>query len=303
MSNLVIKDNALINASYDLSLVEQRLILLAILEIKRQSIPNLKPNEVWVRADSYIEHFDVHRNTAYQALKDAIKDLKHREFSFLEVVNNKKIMKTRNWVIEIGYAMNDAFVTLEFDPNVMPLISELERRFTSYDISEVAELSSAYAIRLYEILIAWRSTGKVPLISTEELRNKLGVLDGEYARMERFKTKIIENSIDQINKTTDIKVSYEQHKSGRNITGFTFSFKVKKTAKAKKVVEIKPLKFTDKQLQSFSKQLAVLPALGGDAPIGASTEDYARVIASELTDKEKQKKYIKYLDKLGFKVS
>lgn len=303
MSNLVVKDNALINASYDLSLVEQRLILLAILEIKRQSITNLKPNEVWIRADSYIEHFSVHRNTAYQALKDAIRDLKHREFSFLEVVNNKKIVKTRNWVVEVGYAMNDAFVTLEFDPNVMPLISELERRFTSYDISEVAELSSAYAIRLYELLIAWRSVGKVPMISVQDLRDRLGILDGEYARMERFKTKILENSIEQINRTTDITVSYDQHKSGRNITGFTFSFKVKNKAKAKKVVEIKALKFSPSQLNTYSKRLAALPELGSEAPIGASIESYASMIASDLQDKDKQKKYIKHLDSLGFKAS
>lgn len=31
--NLVVKDNALINASYNLELVEQRLILLAIVEV------------------------------------------------------------------------------------------------------------------------------------------------------------------------------------------------------------------------------------------------------------------------------
>lgn len=236
MSNSVVKDNALINASYDLSLVEQRLLLLAIIEFKRQSIPNLKPNEVWIRADSYIEHFNVHKNTAYQALKDAIRDLKKREFNFIEEVNGKKILRTRNWVTEIGYARNDAFVTLEFDPNVIPLIGELKERFTKYDIAQVADLSSAYAIRLYEILIAWRSLGKVPLISTEDLRSKLGLLDGEYARMERFKTKVLENSIEQINKHTDIKVSYKQHKAGRNITGFSFSFKVKPSSKPKTVV-------------------------------------------------------------------
>ena len=35
MSNLVVKDNALINASYNLDLVEQRLILLAIIEARQ----------------------------------------------------------------------------------------------------------------------------------------------------------------------------------------------------------------------------------------------------------------------------
>ena len=37
MSELVVKDNALINASYNLDLTEQRLILLAIVEARNQA--------------------------------------------------------------------------------------------------------------------------------------------------------------------------------------------------------------------------------------------------------------------------
>ena len=37
MSRLVVKDNALMNASYNLDLVEQRLILLAIIEARSQA--------------------------------------------------------------------------------------------------------------------------------------------------------------------------------------------------------------------------------------------------------------------------
>ena len=37
MSELIVKDNALMNASYNLALVEQRLILLAIIERENQA--------------------------------------------------------------------------------------------------------------------------------------------------------------------------------------------------------------------------------------------------------------------------
>ena len=50
----------------------------------------------------------------------------------------------------------------------------------------------------------------------------------------------------------------------------------------------------------YSK-LARLPELGNDAPIGGSTDDYATLIATHLADPVKQKKYHKYLDKLGYK--
>lgn len=44
-------------------------------------------------------------------------------------------------------------------------------------------------------------------------------------------------AIEQINENTDIKASYEQHKQGRTITGFTFKLKQKAT---KQLVERDP---------------------------------------------------------------
>ncbi|WP_430381780.1 RepB family plasmid replication initiator protein, partial [Vibrio parahaemolyticus] len=50
-----------------------------------------------------------------------------------------------------------------FAPAIVPLITRLEEQFTKYEIQQISNLTSAYAVRLYEILIAWRSTGKTPL--------------------------------------------------------------------------------------------------------------------------------------------
>ena len=49
--------------------------------------------------------------------------------------------------------------------------------------------------------------------------------------MDNFKRRVLDHSIKQINKHTDIIAAYEQHKAGRTITGFSFSFTQKKQAK------------------------------------------------------------------------
>ena len=124
---------------------------------------------------------------------------------------------------------------LIFSPAIIPLITRLEEQFTKYDIEQVRELSTGYAVRLYEILIAWRSTGKTPIIEIQEFRKKLGVLDTEYKQMNDFKKRVLDPSINQINDKTDIKVKVEQHKTGRTISGFSFKFKQKQTAILKKL--------------------------------------------------------------------
>ena len=225
MSDLVVKDNALMNASYNLNLVEQRLILLAIIEARESGKGINANNPLVVHAETYINQFGVAKHTAYQALKDACKDLFARQFSYQEKRGRGGIINiTSRWVSQIGYIDNMATVELIFSPAVVPLITQLEEQFTKYDIEQISGLSSAYAVRLYELLICWRSTGKTPVIEISEFRNRLGVLDTEYQRMERLKTSVLELSIKQVNEHTDITVTYEQRKAGREIIGFTFSF-------------------------------------------------------------------------------
>ena len=228
MSDLIVKDNALMNASYNLDLVEQRLILLAILEA-RESGKGINANDpLTVHAESYINQFGVARQTAYQALKDACKDLFARQFSYQEKRERGRANITSRWVSQIAYIDETATVEVIFAPAVVPLITRLEEQFTQYDIEQISGLSSAYAVRLYELLICWRSTGKTPVIELAEFRKRLGVLNDEYTRSDNFKKWIIENPIKQINEHTDITASYEQHKKGRTITGFSFKFKQKK---------------------------------------------------------------------------
>ena len=297
MSNLIVKDNDLVNASYSLNLVEQRLLLLAILEIRKSK--DLLAGDILIHADSYTEHFGTKKDTAYKSLKDACKDLMARQFSYQQIINDELVNKTSGWVSEVGYATNGAFVTVKFAPAVIPLITALEIRFTSYPIDDVASLSSGYAVRLFELCMVWRGTGVIAPIKLTDLKAKLGVLDGEYERMHHFKARVLDLAVSQINEHTDITVKYEQHKLGRKIDSISFSFK------QKKIIEHIAnddgfIKMTDSQINLFSSKLAALPELGSNAPLGKSTAEFAAIIASDLADPNKQKKYIKHLAKVGY---
>ena len=309
MVNLVVKDNALINASYNLDLVEQRLILLAIIEA-RESGKGINANDpLTIHAESYINQFSAHRNTAYQALKDACDDLFARQFSYQSLSEKGNIQNHRSrWVSEVIYVEKEAVVKLIFSPAIIPLITRLEEQFTKYDIEQISDLSSAYAVRLYELLIAWRSTGKTPIIEISDFRKKLGVLDSEYSRMFDFKKNVLELGINQINEKTDIKVKVEQHKTGRTISGFSFKFKQKQTAIFEKTVSPKRdpntpdffVKMTDAQRHLFAHKLSEMPEMSKYSEGTESFEDFAKRIADMLLEPEKFRKFYPFLEKLGF---
>ena len=306
-TELVVKDNALINASYNLDLVEQRLILLAIVEA-RESGKGINANDpLTVHAESYINQFGVHRNTAYQALKDACDDLFARQFSYQSLSEKGNIINHKSrWVSEVAYIDNEAVVRLIFAPAIVPLITRLEEQFTKYEIQQISNLTSAYAVRLYEILIAWRSTGKTPLITMYDFRQKIGVLETEYKRMYDFKKYVLDIALKQVNEHTDITVKVEQHKTGRSITGFSFSFKQKKSAthsvESKRDPNILDLfsKITDKQRHLFANKLSELPEMSKYSQGTESYPQFAVRIAAMLQDAEKFKELLPLLRKLGF---
>lgn len=301
---LVVKDNILVEASYSLDLVEQRILLLSIITAREnnQKIELGKP--LTIHANKYAEVFNVDKKSAYDVLKSGADGLIGKSFRYYE---NNKLSKS-NWVDTVAYVENGGFIEIKFTSKVVAFISELERRFTSYEISQVANLKNRYSIRLYESLIQYRSTGKLN-ISLNDLRLRLGLLENEYYQMSMFKKRVLDLAVSQINEHTDITVKYEQVKQGRTIIGFTCTFKQKPskaTAHHKQRDENNLDLFsienmTDKQIEVFSKKLAQLPELGNLAPIGASVEQFAQIIGDELRNPLLQVKYIDYLKQVGFK--
>ena len=81
-NDLVVKNNALIDASYTLSLVEQRLIGLALVKANNQHQEITSDTVLTIHAGEYAEQFKVDGSVAYRALKEASERLFLRYFSY-----------------------------------------------------------------------------------------------------------------------------------------------------------------------------------------------------------------------------
>lgn len=223
--DLVTQDNALINASYTLDLSEKRLILLSIAKSRKTGKGINAKDHLFITAKDYQQCFDVDSTTSYQVLKSATEDLFNRYFTYQRISEKgNPIFSKSRWVSDISYVEKEGMVGIIFAPAVVPLITELEKRFTSYFLDDISALTSIYAVRLYELIIAWKNAGKTPVFEIDDFRRKLGVLEGKYKKMSNFKQRVLDMAVNQINDSTNIEVRYEQHNKGRSITGFSFIF-------------------------------------------------------------------------------
>ena len=289
--NHVVKSNQVIEASYQLSAVEQRIVLAAISRIpKNQPITD---DELYPVSVDELKQLGVHEKTAYRDLKEGINRLYERSINLS--IDDKSI-KMR-WVQEIQFLDSQSVIGIRFSKTILPFISNLSREFTKYALSDIAGINSGYGIRIYELLVQYRQIGKRE-ISVESLRTMLE-LGKKYPLFADFKKRVIDTAIDQINEYSPLKVTYEQKKTGRKVTHIIFSFKEKSKSITHTSKDFYQL--SDAQINLFGNQLSRLHELSHLASEGESYEILAAKIKDMLRNPHQQQQFLPHLKNLGFK--
>lgn len=316
MRNLVVKTNKIVSAVQSLSLVEARIIQLAIIDARESGCGLSADKPLRLSASRYAEMFKVNPSNSYNTIKQAEETLFARRFSYVD--DDGKVVKSR-WVQQVKYLDNEGAIEIIFTIAVVKGISRIDGAidfFTEYLISDTVNFKSVYSIRLYEMMRQWRNADpkKMPMFELEMLRQQLGVESEQYKTMSNFKKRVLDNAIAEINEYSDLNVSYDSIKSGKKIIGFKFKIKqkLKKASKNNKQTTqgrdgytydmIAHLSMTDKQRMFFAKKLSKLYELEKYA-VG-DLNDYDRLaewIAEDLLKPERADFYRPLLDKVGFK--
>lgn len=226
---LVVKSNRLIEASYRLGMNEQRIILYAICRCREEQKGLFPDLPVTITADAFVKQFpSVDKSNVYGQLKDAMNSLYNRSVTIHDTdpATKKARVRETRWISEKAYIDGAGHVQILFTPEVIKYMTRLETEFTSYQLEKVGNMTSAYAVRIYELLAQHRDIGNRTL-NMAWLRGTLQIAPDEYKLTTNFIRKVIEVAVDQINKHSDLTVSYKPVKTGRAITDFTFKIKIK----------------------------------------------------------------------------
>lgn len=229
---IVVKSNQLIEASYRLDLVEQRIILAAIVAA-RDSEKGLGEGFLTIRSRHFAQTFGMEEGSVYGQLKAALQSLYQRSVTFYDIdpeSGMERVTQAR-WISSASYINGAGTIQLRFAPEMVPYITRLKPGFTQYRLERIGRMSSAHAVRLYELLAQYRECSERK-IAIADLKSMLE-LDGEYDRLDNFKRRVVDVAVAQINEHSDLQVSYAQLKTGRFITDLMFKIKVKASAKKK----------------------------------------------------------------------
>ncbi|EEP7977627.1 replication initiation protein [Salmonella enterica subsp. enterica serovar Stanley] len=224
MSDLIAyKSNALIEASYKLTLQEQRFLLVCISRIKSgvDAPPAESQKTMTITAAELYEAFpDMGRQHAESKLKEAIDRLWDRSV----IIRDESKREEFRWVqYRAQYLKGEAKVEITFSDAIMPYLTQLKGQFTRVVVKNVSSLSSTYSIRIYELLQQFRSTGD-RTIALDDFRSMLE-LDDKYVDFKILNRALIKPAIAELNEKSDLAVTVETVKQGRKVIALRFRFR------------------------------------------------------------------------------
>lgn len=221
---LVVKSNRLVEASYRLSEIEMQIVLYSICRSREDGVGLSPKDPLTIRADDFAARFGTNTNKVYGQLKNAMDTLYRRTLIIRDEdpkTGKPRVVETR-WISDKAYIDGAGQIQITFAHKVIPFISQLEGDFTPYLLKQIGRMTSVYAVRLYELLLQHLKFGKRE-ISIVWLKDTLQITG--YDALKDLKRRVIDVAVDQINKYSDINVSYTNLKTGRAITGFMFTIK------------------------------------------------------------------------------
>ena len=225
----VSKSNALIRASYRLTLAEQRVILACLAQVdSRKRMQNLNTLELQsegltITAIEYAKLFELEMHTAYEQLQDAADRLYNRTIT---VKKNDRGEKERyRWLQgEARADKGSGHIRLSFTMRLSEHITQLRGRFTSYQIDQVRHLRKAHSIRIFELMMQWKETGLVR-IKLDELKDMLETKYPLYADVKRY---LLKPALDEIDKRTDYAIDWREIRVGRKVETIEIRFEQRK---------------------------------------------------------------------------
>lgn len=227
INHSIVQANALIKSISKLDLSTMKIFEMAVSCIDTSK--GLENNRVIMKKKDILNTLALSDTKKYTYLNQVLKNMVSQGIE-IEIEEENGVIDFSFYAITtyINYkSKGNPDVILEFNPKLLPYLIDLKENFTQYKLREIIHLSSKYAVILYKWLMMNYQQGTYnpkfynPKISMKDLR-KLTDTEKEFSRFGNFEKKVLQIAKREINSKTQLRVSYDKIKDGRNIAWIQF---------------------------------------------------------------------------------
>ncbi len=235
-NKLIIQDNALTTARYDMTAIEKNIMYSVMAQIED--------------TDSLSKYYKISINDISQYTGKQVRKEEFRaslENLLSKTIHIKKPDAEELLITFISSAeyKKGGYVEIGIDSKIRPYLFSLKKNFTVFGVESAIVLNSKYSKRIFEMVSQFASTG-ILKISVEELRSRLFILEHEYLRWSSFEKNVLEKAKAEINESTGIEIDYTLKKKFKKIVSIDFFIKKKEVNPIivpvpKAIIVVKPI--------------------------------------------------------------
>lgn len=216
-SALVVRHNKIVESRHSLSLVEARFLLWIISQIKKEDSA-LKTYRISVKQWEAFCGMKPSKN-AYKHSMELVQKLTTRNVGIHD--DKAKKYHFHPWFTRATYAYGEGFIEVRLNDNLQDLFLQLSREYTAISLEYALLLSSAYSIRVYDLLKQYYAIGE-RVIPLEKMRDMLDIKK-KYPLFADVRRNVLEPAQKELSEKTDIRFEWNPVKTGRKVTAIHFS--------------------------------------------------------------------------------
>ncbi|MEG2787379.1 MAG: replication initiation protein, partial [Romboutsia sp.] len=188
-NKVLMKNNILVKARYNISLVENRIFLFMLYKLQKES------NGILKCSISHSEFKDIvkfkEKNTV-KGILEVLEELRKKPIFFKEEKKNKKGSFWGAYGFINGYYYDDELGSFNIEASVKihEILKEyLKMGYTPINVQIWLSLNNSYAQRFYDLLRLWSGTKTVITYKVDDIKELL-MLEDKYDRYNDFKRRV-----------------------------------------------------------------------------------------------------------------
>ncbi|OAV64842.1 replication protein [Bacteroidales bacterium Barb4] len=230
----VLQHNAISRSIHDLSATAKKLtaMAMALIPADMSSLTASFTFADFCKAIGYDkggESFKLFLSATKECMKNII------SIEMVSAKTGKKKWKNYTWFSSSEFDEETGIATMKFAPELAAILLELKRVYAKINLADLGKLQSKYALRIYEMAVSYSSLKGKDGNSSDEwyferevqnLRKILGVSGDIYTETKRFRQKVVEEPIREINQAgIGLEITTESIKQGRKLAAIRFNCK------------------------------------------------------------------------------
>lgn len=218
---VLMKNNILIQAKYSLTLVENRIFLLMMYKLQKESEGVLSCE---ISHDEFRQIIKHAKDKTIKNISKSLSELRKKSIFFMEEKENNKGFIWGEYGFLNGFTYDDEtkIFKIEASQKIYDLLNNyLQTGYTPANLAALFSMKNYYAQRLYDLLRLWSGTKSIINYTIEDLKMYLQ-LDDSYPEYGNFKRRVILPAIKELNNTGYFEIDFKENKIGRRVDSIDF---------------------------------------------------------------------------------